>query len=122
MKRSLGCWLTLAALMLGACDGTQGPSTTGDIGTQATGTQATQPGGASQEVQVFFGLYGSNECDEVESYPRLIPADSDPIRGAFDARSQARCRLRQGPHPCSRPTRTVPCCRPTWPAAFSRSI
>jgi hypothetical protein len=42
MKRSLGCWLTLAALMLGACDGTQGPSTTGDIGTQATGTQATQ--------------------------------------------------------------------------------
>jgi spore germination protein GerM len=80
MKCSWGCWPTLAALLLGACDGTQGPSTTGDIG-----TQATQPGAASQEVQIFFGLDGSNECDEVESYPRLIPADSDPVRGAFDA-------------------------------------
>jgi spore germination protein GerM len=80
VKRSWGCWLTLAALLLGACGATQEPSTTGD-----TGTQATQPAAASQEVQVFFGVDGSSECDEVESYPRLIPADSDPIRGAFDA-------------------------------------
>jgi spore germination protein GerM len=80
MKRSLGCCLILAALMLGACDGTREPSTTGE-----TGTQATQPGAASQEVQVFFGVDGSRECGEVVSYPRLIPADSDPIRGAFDA-------------------------------------
>jgi spore germination protein GerM len=85
MKPSWGCWLTLAALMLGACGGTQEPSTTGATGTQATGTQATQPGAASQEVQVFFGVDGSSECDEVESYPRLIAADSDPIRGVFDA-------------------------------------
>lgn len=79
MKRSLGCGLILAALMLGACDGTQGPSTTGET------TQATQPGATSQEVLVFFGVDGSRECDEVESYPRVIPADSDPVRGAFDA-------------------------------------
>ena len=81
MKRSLVCWLILA-LMLGACDGTRGSSTTGDAGTQVT---ETQPGADTQEVLVFFGVAGSSECDEVEAYPRLIPPDSDPVRGAFDA-------------------------------------
>lgn len=81
MKRSLVCWLILA-LSLGACDGTRGPSTTGAAGTQITGNQ---PGDDTGEVLVFFGVAGSRECDEVESYPRLIPADSDPVRGAFDA-------------------------------------
>jgi spore germination protein GerM len=37
------------------------------------------------EVLVFFGVAGSGECDETEPYPRLIPADSDPVGGAFDA-------------------------------------
>lgn len=81
VKRSLVCWLILA-LSLGGCDGTRGPSTTEVAGTQITGTQ---PGDNSVEVLVFFGVAGSSECDEVESYPRLIPVDSDPVRGAFDA-------------------------------------
>jgi hypothetical protein len=73
LKRRLECLLILS-LLLGACDGSQRPSTTG-----------TQPGAATQEVLVFFGVAGSTECDEVEAYLRLIPGDADPVRGAFDA-------------------------------------
>ena len=73
MKRRWGSLLVLT-LILGACDGSQLPSTTG-----------TQPGAVTQEVLVFFGVAGSTECDEVEAYRRLIPSDADPVRGAFDA-------------------------------------
>ena len=73
MKLRLGCLLILA-LVLGACDGSQGPPITG-----------TEPGAATQEVSVFFGVAGSTDCDEVEAYLRLIPGDADPVRGAFDA-------------------------------------
>jgi len=73
VKLRLGS-LLVAALILGACDGSQRPP-----------IASTQPGAAAQEVLVFFGVAGSTECDEVEAYLRLIPSDSDPVRGAFDA-------------------------------------
>lgn len=80
MKFSLVFCLILV-LGLGACERTPSPST-GVTGPQIT---SIRPDGGTVEVLVFFGVAGSSECDEVESYPRLIPSDSDPVRGAFDA-------------------------------------